>query len=108
MADDLHHTKQHTARDIRDIRHDDVADSVGVARFSNAMNAKLAKKRADGRGGWNHEPYTVQPDRGDRVQRFGCTVPYLRKLLREHVKKGDMIDIANLAMMIWNRENPNG
>lgn len=94
--------------DIRNIRFDDVADAVGVSRFTEAMSAKLAKKRADGRGGWNQERHTSQPDRGDRVIRYGCTVAYLRKLLHEHVAKGDMVDIANLAMMIWNRENPKG
>ena len=97
-------------RDIRDIRNGAEADSVGVERFTRAMNAKLAKKRGGGRGGWNHEPYTVQPDRGDRVLRFGCTVAKLRKMIREHFENGngDMLDIANFAMMIWNRENPNG
>jgi hypothetical protein len=95
-------------RDIRDIRNDAEADAVGVDRFRTAMSNKLAKKRDEGRGGWNQEPYTVQPDRGDVVRRYGCTVAYLNKLLREHIDKGDMVDIANLAMMIWNRENPNG
>ena len=97
-------------RDIRSIRNDAEADAVGVDRFRTAMSNKLAEKRADGRGGWNHEPYTVQPDRGDRVWRGGCSIAQLRKMLREHFENGngDMVDIANFAMMIWNRENPDG
>ena len=92
--------------DIRNFTDAAEADSVGVDRFALAMRAKLAKKRGEGRGGWNHEPYTVQKDRGDSVQRGGCTVRSLKQMLRNHLKKGDMVDIANFAMMIWNRENP--
>jgi hypothetical protein len=94
--------------DVRKIVSDWGADDVGVERFAKAMSAKLAKKRDEGRGGWNREPYTVQPDRGDRVERLGCTVAGLRKMLREHFESGDPVDIANFCMMIWNRENPNG
>jgi hypothetical protein len=94
--------------DVRKIVSDWGADDVGVERFAKAMSTKLAKKRDEGRSGWNREPYTVQPDRGDRVGRFGCTVSDLREMLREHFATGDPVDIANFCMMIWNRENPNG
>lgn len=97
-----------TPIDIRDIGHDAEADAVGVDRFRTAMSNKLAKKRDEGRGGWNREPYTVQPDRGDAVWRGGCSIAHLKRLMRAHLKKGDMVDIANFAMMIWNRENPHG
>ena len=99
---------QPAPRDIRDIREGAEADAVGVDRFRAAMSTKHAKKREEGRGGWNHEPYTVQPDRGDCVWHGGCSIAKLRRMLRAHLKKGDMVDIANFAMMIWNRENPHG
>ena len=71
-----------------------LADTKGVERFAVAMTAKLAKKRAEGAGGWNrpHE----------------CSMERLQKLLAASVAKGDPVDIANFAMMIWNRENPCG
>lgn len=94
--------------DITDISDSQQADETGVDRLAVAMKAKLAAKRAEGRGGWNHEPYTVQPDRGDRVQRFGCTIAELRGMFLDHISKGDMLDVANFAMMIWNREHPEG
>lgn len=84
------------------------ADELGVERFTKAMLAKLARKRDEGRGGWNHQPYTSQPDRGDVTEYFGCSVADLQHMLAEHIAKGDMVDIANFAMMIWNRENPDG
>lgn len=58
------------------------------------MREKLSTKRAEGYGGWN------QPEE--------CSVERLKEMLVEHLPKGDMIDIANFAMMIWNREHPNG
>lgn len=73
---------------------DEWACAAGVLRFSAAMRAKLDKKRRAGRGGWN------RPEE--------CTIEYLRELLAEHVLKGDPLDIANLCMMIWNRENQVG
>lgn len=80
--------------DIRACDTNKDADEIGVQRFAKAMDIKLAKKRDEGRGGW------FIPS--------ACPVEYLRDLLAEHVSKGDPVDIANLAMMIWNRENPNG
>lgn len=73
---------------------DEWACAAGVLRFSAAMRSKLDRKRQDGRGGWN------KPDE--------CSVEFLRQLLDEHVRKGDPVDIANICMMIWNRENPKG
>lgn len=64
------------------------SDDQAVDRFAAAMKAKLAKKRAEGRGGWE------RPD---------CTADFLSALLREHVEKGDPLDVGNLAMMIHQR-----
>jgi hypothetical protein len=72
----------------------ELADDVGLVRFSTAQRMKLAKKRQEGRGGWN--------------LKSECSTTFLRELLERHVKKGDMVDIANIAMFIWNRENPYG
>ncbi|WP_341989801.1 hypothetical protein [Azorhizobium sp. AG788] len=65
------------------------ADDLAVDRFAVAMKAKLAKKRAEGRGGWD--------DKG------ACSNSALTRLLRNHVEKGDPIDVGNLAMMIHQR-----
>lgn len=67
-----------------------IVDQCAVRDFAVAMNDKLEQKRAEGRGGW-HDPKR-------------CTISELRKMLAEHVEKGDMVDIANFAMMIWSRE----
>jgi hypothetical protein len=64
----------------------DHPDDVAVDDFAVKMKAKLAMKRADGRGGWE-----------DNTQ---CTAEFLSHLLREHVDKGDPVDVANLAMML--------
>lgn len=65
---------------------DEVVDNVSVDYFARLMKAKLAKKRDEGRGGW-HLSHVSSDD--------------LSKMLREHVEKGDPIDVANLAMMIY-------
>lgn len=64
-------------------------DDLAVDRFAVVMKAKLAKKRAEGRGGWE--------DKGD------CSNAFLSLLLREHIDKGDPVDVGNLAMMIHQR-----
>lgn len=65
------------------------ADDIAVDQFAAAMKAKLAKKRAEGRGGWENK--------GE------CTAEFLSRLLREHVEKGDPVDVGNLAMMLQQR-----
>ena len=80
--------------DIRKIVSGFEADEMGVDRFTVAMRRKLTQKRKEGRGGWNI------PD--------ACGIEDLREMLEDHLQKGDLVDIANFAMMIWNRENPNG
>lgn len=64
-------------------------DDLAVDRFAAAMKEKLAKKRAEGRGGWD--------------DKFDCSNAFLTHLLREHVEKGDPVDVGNLAMMIHQR-----
>jgi hypothetical protein len=78
---------------ISEFETDVVACAVGIKRFSRAMREKLERKRKAGRAGWN------------RPQE--CSVAELRSMMMEHVAKGDLVDVANFAMMIWNRENPN-
>lgn len=58
-------------------------DDAAVDCFAAAMKAKLKKKRQEGRGGWQ-----------------SMTSEQLSALLHEHVRKGDPVDVANLAMML--------
>ncbi|SOC43795.1 hypothetical protein SAMN05892877_111233 [Rhizobium subbaraonis] len=64
-------------------------DALAVDRFADAMKAKMAKKRAEGRGGWQN--------------RDECSGDFLSQLLRDHVEKGDPVDVGNLAMMLHQR-----
>lgn len=64
-------------------------DDLAVDRFALAMKAKLAQKRAEGRGGWDN------PNE--------CSVEWLSELLKRHVEKGDPTDVGNFAMMIHQR-----
>lgn len=64
-------------------------DDAAVDRFAEAMKAKLAKKRAEGRAGWE-DPQV-------------CPSGRLQQMLIDHLTKGDPVDIGNFAMMIWNR-----
>lgn len=68
---------------------DSRADAVGCDRFMVAMKEKLRTKAAEGKYGWNN------PD--------VCSLDELQHWLREHIEKGDPVDIANYCMMIWNR-----
>lgn len=64
-------------------------DDKAVDRFAAAMKRKLAQKREEGRGGWD------DPEQ--------CSAEYLSNLLRDHVEKGDPLDVGNLAMMLHQR-----
>jgi hypothetical protein len=64
-------------------------DDLSVDRFAAAMKAKLARKRAEGRGGWS--------------DRETCSNGALSQMLVEHIRKGDPVDVANFAMMIHQR-----
>lgn len=59
------------------------SDDAAVERFAVMMKDKLAASRYKGRAGWER-----------------CSEPVLMEMLREHIKKGDMVDVANLAMMV--------
>jgi hypothetical protein len=78
----IHPTPQDTG-DKDPVQH---YDDYAVDCFARMMKEKLAKKRAEGRGGWN-----------DPTQ---CSVEYLNTLLLDHVEKGDPVDVANFCMML--------
>lgn len=59
-------------------------DDIFVDHFAAAMKEKLAQARAKGRGGWET-----------------CSRNDLSLLLREHVEKGDPLDVANFCMFLW-------
>lgn len=61
-------------------------DDLAVDEFAQAMKEKLAKKRDDGFFGW-----------WDKAE---CNTEFLGKKLREHVEKGDTIDVANFCMFL--------
>lgn len=65
-------------------------DDIAVESFATAMREKLAKKRSEGRGGWE-----------DPQQ---CSADELALYLVNHVTKGDPVDVANLAMMLFHRQ----
>lgn len=64
-------------------------DDKAVDRFAEAMKIKLAQKRKEGRGGWWDDAY--------------CNNSEISAMLREHVEKGDPLDVGNLAMMLHQR-----
>nr|WP_278374559.1 HNH endonuclease [Brucella anthropi] len=74
---------------IRTLSSPEHADDLAVDRFAIAMKQKLAKKREEGRGGWENKDE--------------CSAEYLSYLLIQHIWKGDPVDIANLAMMLHQR-----
>ena len=90
-----------TPRMITTVMDSQYADELGVERFAQAMLVKLAKKRNEGRHGWNLT-------HGESGNDWGCTVRDLETMLRQHLAKGDVVDVANFCMMIWNRRNPKG
>jgi len=69
---------------------DERVDLTGVSNMAQAMRKKLKQKRLEGYSGWH-----------DSDQ---CTVKRLKLMLHSHLKRGDMVDVANFAMMIYNRE----
>lgn len=70
------------------------SDDIAVFRFASAMREKMAKKRGEGYSGWN-----------DKDQ---CPTERLQTMLDEHLAKGDPVDVANFAMMLWHRNAPTG
>ncbi|KKN98453.1 hypothetical protein LCGC14_0145630 [marine sediment metagenome] len=74
--------------DLRDILNR-IYDEEGVKDLGKAMIEKLAEKRDEGRGGWFMED---------------CEISDLKEMLVKHLDSGDMVDVANFVMMIWNKE----
>jgi hypothetical protein len=66
------------------------ADCRLVGYATGAMNEKLRIYRSKGRGGW--------------WKQKECSLDFLRELLTDHVQKGDMVDVMNIAAMIFVRE----
>jgi hypothetical protein len=64
-------------------------DENAVNKFAWFMKAKLAKAREKGRSGWH-----------DKDQ---CTQQDLSRMLREHLEKGDPVDVANFCMFLHMR-----
>ena len=62
------------------------ADHEAVRNLSCAMMSKLQDSRSKGRSGWN-----------DKTQ---CSAEHLSQLLREHVEKGDPVDVANFCAFL--------
>ena len=58
-------------------------DDTAVDNLARLMKAKLAQKREEGRSGWQH-----------------MNADDLTAILRQHVDKGDPVDVANLCMML--------
>lgn len=63
------------------------SDDKYVMKFANFMLRKMEKKRNQGYGGWD------DPDR--------CSAGKLSRMLIDHLEKGDPVDVANFAMMIF-------
>lgn len=69
---------------------EETADMRLLDLSQRAMREKLRIARHKGRGGWWNDTE--------------CSIDHLRALLREHVEKGDMRDVMNLAAMVFVRE----
>lgn len=64
-------------------------DDAAIDAFSLDLKVKMARNRAKGRAGWH--------DKGE------CSADFLSEMLREHMDKGDPLDIAILSMMLHQR-----
>ena len=62
-------------------------DDAAVEALAESMKRKLAEKRAQGRSGWDTD----------------CTQQRLSDLLRQHVEKGDVLDVANFCAFLFAR-----
>ena len=80
-------------RSVQECSHGDWAWLRALERcvevFSEDMLYKLKNKFLQGYDGWD-DPNTLD---------------FLKESLKSHMDKGDMVDVANLAMFIWNIEN---
>lgn len=76
----IEHATHWSVRPAPDRAH---ADDLAVDQFAAMMKAKLAKSRAKGRAGWQ-----------------AASAGMLSAMLREHVEKGDPLDVAIFSMML--------
>lgn len=67
-------------------------DDIAIDTFAQAMKNKMAQTREEGRDGWYDKSL--------------CTDELLAQLLVKQLGKGDPVDIANFAMMLFNRNAP--
>ena len=65
------------------------ADDIAIDTLAQAMKNKMARMRERGRSGWD-----------DKTQ---CTEESLAQMLVKSISKGDPVDVANFAMMLFNR-----
>lgn len=70
---------------------DTKACAAGIANLVTAMKEKLFKKRRSGRIGWHDPGRTFTAD--------------LAGALVDHLAKGDLVDVANFSMMLYNRHD---
>jgi len=69
---------------------EETADMRLLDLAQRAMREKLSLARRKGRGGWWNQAE--------------CSIDHLKALLSDHVEKGDMRDVMNLAAMVYLRE----
>jgi hypothetical protein len=67
------------------------SDDAAVDRFAARMKWKLAQKRNQGLSGWQDRAWTPE---------------MISQALREHVEKGDPLDVANYCMFLAARNEP--
>ncbi len=84
----LNEVKEVEPKEERNDIEETIALYTAVFRFGQVMKHKLLKKYGEGRRGWD-DP---------------ACLGWLKKSIVDHVSKGDMVDVANLAMFIWNIE----
>ena len=91
VREDMVMLRRLSARGVVDRAYiEETADMRLLDLSQRAMREKLSMARRKGRGGWWNDAE--------------CSIEQLRSLLREHVEKGDMRDVMNLAAMVFVRE----
>lgn len=88
--------KRCSCRAVGECSHNNHAEIVAlnamINKFASAMKSKLKNKfLRDGYSGWDN----IGPN----------SPPYISDL-QHHVEKGDLVDVANIAAILWNRKQP--
>jgi len=79
----------------RNLSSDDLVPLTNCHRaFSKRTLKRLLGKKKEGAKGWDESAYWTYPD--------------IIKRLRAAVKRGDMVDVSNLAMFAWNMSDGGG